>query len=435
MSKPKRTFYRRKLPSPPAIAFTSPQGRLLFKESLKDGFMEGYFILAEQFRTQDEPTFCGLSTLTMVLNTLAVDPKRVWKDSWRWYSESMLDCCRSLDQIKAEGITFDQFVCLGRYNSLSMIVKRPNQRHLYPTRDTKVPTIQPQIDAQNDTRQYFTLDAFRKDVMRSCLAPKDPVIIVSYSRAGLQQTGDGHFSPIAGYHKQKDMLLIMDVARFKYPPHWVKTEVLYDAMCRMDKTCNKTRGWIIVSYDTTPAYVSSLNISAIEQQNAPDWYQLKNETICEWIEREINQKTDASSSSGECSKEDNMSSIEVIRCLLSCVPVLVNNYIAHQAEKFGIILQESHEEIKGTLMQSIREVGMYRVVRKIFEDKENYQLVSKFEKCLDVIEMVTLMVLVIGNGDVWDKISDEIVAKELIELTTIDQDKHPELNRIIRSVF
>lgn len=41
--------------------------------------MESYFRLAEQFRTQDEPAFCGLSTLTMVLNALAVDPGRVWK--------------------------------------------------------------------------------------------------------------------------------------------------------------------------------------------------------------------------------------------------------------------------------------------------------------------------------------------------------------------
>eukprot|EP01083_Nonionella_stella_P157129 509768_1 len=391
MSKPKRTFYRRKLPSPPAIAFTSPQGRLLFKESLKDGFMEGYFILAEQFRTQDEPTFCGLSTLTMVLNTLAVDPKRVWKDSWRWYSESMLDCCRSLDQIKAEGITFDQFACLGRCNSLNMIVKRPTEMHLYPTRDTTEPIIQSQIDDQkdaNDTTQYLTLDSFRNDVMSACASPTNPVLIVSYSRKGLKQTGDGHFSPIAGYHKEEDMLLIMDVARFKYPPHWVKTQVLYDAMCRMDKSCNKTRGWIIASYSThTPAYFFSLNISALEQQNALGWYQLRNENICTCIERQIQKE--AKGSSCECPQDEHsVTALKVIHCLLSCVPVPLNNYIANQAEKFGIILEEAHEEIKETLMKSIREIGIYQVVTKIFNDEENYQLVSKFDKCLDVIEMV-----------------------------------------------
>lgn len=58
---------------------SSDQGRQLFREALVDGTMEIYFRLAEQFRTQDEPAFCGLSTLTMVLNALAVDPGRIWK--------------------------------------------------------------------------------------------------------------------------------------------------------------------------------------------------------------------------------------------------------------------------------------------------------------------------------------------------------------------
>ena len=34
--------------------------------------MECYFGLAAQFRTQDEPSYCGLSTLVMVLNSLEV---------------------------------------------------------------------------------------------------------------------------------------------------------------------------------------------------------------------------------------------------------------------------------------------------------------------------------------------------------------------------
>lgn len=47
--------------------------------------MNGYFKLAAQFQTQDEPSYCGLSTLVMVLNTLGVDPGRVWKGPWRWW--------------------------------------------------------------------------------------------------------------------------------------------------------------------------------------------------------------------------------------------------------------------------------------------------------------------------------------------------------------
>ena len=33
------------------------------------------------------PYTCGQSTLIMILNALAIDPKKTWKLSWRWWSE------------------------------------------------------------------------------------------------------------------------------------------------------------------------------------------------------------------------------------------------------------------------------------------------------------------------------------------------------------
>ena len=69
------SFYRRPLPSPPATAFSSEQGRRRFREALADGTADGAFRLLEQFRTQDEPAYCGLATLVMVLNALEVDPQ------------------------------------------------------------------------------------------------------------------------------------------------------------------------------------------------------------------------------------------------------------------------------------------------------------------------------------------------------------------------
>lgn len=94
---PGPSFYRRQLPSPPCIAFSSSQGKRLFRGAMENGYAENFFVLAEQFRTQDEPTFCGLTTVTMVLNTLGVDPGRVWKGPWRWFHETMLDCCEPIE--------------------------------------------------------------------------------------------------------------------------------------------------------------------------------------------------------------------------------------------------------------------------------------------------------------------------------------------------
>lgn len=56
------------------------------------------------------------------------------------------------------------------------------------------------------------------------------------------QTGTGHFSPIGGYHAGRDMVLILDVARFKYPPHWVPLTLLWDAMNTVDETTGHHRG-------------------------------------------------------------------------------------------------------------------------------------------------------------------------------------------------
>jgi len=90
--------------------------------------MENYFLLAAQYRTQSEPAFCGLGTLTMALNALSIDPGRVWKGPWRWFSEEMLDCCTSLETVKKQGITLSQFVCLARCNGAQAILSYGDQR-------------------------------------------------------------------------------------------------------------------------------------------------------------------------------------------------------------------------------------------------------------------------------------------------------------------
>ena len=48
--------------------------------------------------------------------------------------------------------------------------------------------------------------------------------------------GDGHFSPIGGYHKDRDLILVLDTARFKYPPHWVPLELIWKAMLATDQS-------------------------------------------------------------------------------------------------------------------------------------------------------------------------------------------------------
>ena len=212
-------FYQRPLPSL-CIPFDSDEGQQIFAEALAEGGMRRFFGLVSQFRTQDEPAYCGLGTLTMALNTLKIDPGRVWKGVWRWYDESLLDCCKELDVVKTEGITLDEFVCLSRCNGCNATLVRADDR--------------------------VSVGVFRHTVVETS-GDTDSVLACSYSRKTLGQTGDGHFTPIGGYHKERDLVLLLDVARFKYPPHWVPLNVCYDAMRTVDKATGEARGWVVLS--------------------------------------------------------------------------------------------------------------------------------------------------------------------------------------------
>lgn len=211
-------YYRRTLPSS-CIALTSEEGKQVFKEAMNNGDMNSFFSLASQFRTQEEPAYCGLSTLVMVLNALSVDPGRVWKGPWRWYHENMLDCCIPLSSAAKQGITLFQFSCLAKCNGLDVDMVQ--------------------------ARESASIGEFRKTIERLSRCD-DQVLVCSYSRAVLDQTGDGHFSPLGGYHADRDLVLIFDVARFKYPPHWVPAQLLWKAMQALDQETGLPRGYMVL---------------------------------------------------------------------------------------------------------------------------------------------------------------------------------------------
>jgi len=209
-----KSLYRRQLPAD-TIAFSSPEGQQVFKEALALGGLGGYFQLAEQFHTQADPSFCGLGSLVVALNALGIDPGRLWKGPWRWFSEELLDCCVSLPEVRARGLDVDELTCLARCNG---------------------------ADAELTRADASDLATWRSSIATA--AAGDTVIIASYDRAAMSQTGSGHFSPIGGYHPTRDLVLVLDVARFKYPPHWVSAEQLWRAMKSEDPATGRARGWI-----------------------------------------------------------------------------------------------------------------------------------------------------------------------------------------------
>jgi glutathione gamma-glutamylcysteinyltransferase len=215
------SFYRRPLPDT-LVPFASAEGRELFREALALGGMEGWFPLAEHFHTQSEPAFCALGSLVVVLNALAIDPARAWKGPWRWYAEDLLDCCDPLDVVRARGMSLPRFSCLARCNGATTKLRY--------------------ADAEG-------ADTLRADVRAA--GAGGPPVIVSFARGALGQTGDGHYSPIGGWHAEKDLVLVLDVARFKYPPFWVPLERLHAAMVPPDPETGRSRGWVVLARDGT----------------------------------------------------------------------------------------------------------------------------------------------------------------------------------------
>ncbi|MGB7097656.1 MAG: phytochelatin synthase family protein, partial [Xanthobacteraceae bacterium] len=91
------------------------------------------------------------------------------------------------------------------------------------------------------------LDAFRASA-RDYLATKDHFVIVNYLRKAIRQERGGHISPLAAYDAKSDRFLILDVARYKYPPVWVTAADLFAAMDTTDSANNnKTRGYVLVT--------------------------------------------------------------------------------------------------------------------------------------------------------------------------------------------
>lgn len=197
------------------VLFTSDEGRKVFFESAHSGYLNSYFELAQNFLTSIEPRYsCSLATVTMCLNTFREDPRRIWKDNYRWYSQTMLEHCIPYKIIEGNGVVFQQFACMAEANNLKVALVR----NLKPT---------------------ATIDEFRAICKRTTSGSCDEILIVCYHRNGLDQEGSGHYSSIGGYHPEKDLVLVFDISRYKYPLHWVPVKRLWEAMAMHDDVTGK----------------------------------------------------------------------------------------------------------------------------------------------------------------------------------------------------
>ncbi|KAL3531209.1 hypothetical protein ACH5RR_010531 [Cinchona calisaya] len=352
-------LYRRILPSPPAIDFASSEGKQLFVEAIQNGTMEGFFKLISYFQTQSEPAYCGLASLSMVLNALAIDPGRKWKGPWRWFDESMLDCCEPLENVKANGIAFGKVACLARCAGAKVEALRTNES---------------------------TVDEFRKYVM-ACSTSDNCHVISSYHRGTFQQTGTGHFSPIGGYHAGRDMALILDVARFKYPPHWVPLSLLWQAMDTVDEVTGLHRGFMLISrLHRAPGLLYTLSCKH------ESWV-----SIAKYLKEEVPVIV----------KSDSVKGIEDVLCIVfSSLPPNFADFIKWIAE---VRRQEdaneslSEEErgrlsVKEEVVKQVQETGLYKQVTDLLSVKKSSCRIKPTLSHVDNLPQIAASVCCQGAG-------------------------------------
>jgi len=73
---------------------------------------------------------------------------------------------------------------------------------------------------------------FEEELIESLEDLSQGVVIVNYDRQLVSQEGGGHFSPILAYEKESGMVLLNDVASYRYPSTWIELSDLFGICSR-----------------------------------------------------------------------------------------------------------------------------------------------------------------------------------------------------------
>ena len=251
-----------------------------------------FFRVCEQTVTQKDPNSCGISSTVSLLNTLEVDPGTNWKGIWRWYDEKTLKhapdknmfCLLEIaDILLNNDVSLKTFLPLDPKNAKlrpthtgciydltreNLFLENsfcPAHKHVSNLHEKTLSKIRsPEIEDLLVTptfsfdhsncvlnKQLMTISQLSLETFRSLLSfltkRDDMFMLMNFSRKSLGQTGEGHFSPIGAFCEAQDMVLIHEVARFKYSYHWLKVPDIYNALCDEDNDTHISRGLVVAA--------------------------------------------------------------------------------------------------------------------------------------------------------------------------------------------
>lgn len=182
--------------------------------------------LAQWFETQANLAYCGVASAVMVLNSLSVPAPAVpGYGAYRFWTQSNVFAIPGSggyvrpEVVAREGMTLAQL-----------------QGWLAG---------QPELVVERFHGDQLSLGQWRALLRRSLQDPRDR-LLVNYLRTTLGQEGSGHISPVAAYDARSDRVLILDVARYRYPAVWVSATDLWSSLRTVDNSSGRSRGLLLI---------------------------------------------------------------------------------------------------------------------------------------------------------------------------------------------
>ncbi len=184
-----------------------------------------FWQLIPQLTTQKTQTYCGIASAVTVLNAMAVG--------------------ESGDPVYFPyiHITQDSFFTPGvlRYvTPLSVSMRGISMQELGSAMENHGVLVQ---SIRGDS---IGVDQLRERLSHD-LTDNEHYILINYHRPSLNQKGGGHWSVLGAYDAETDRALILDVARYSYPPVWVRLPALHASMNTIDPGNEEYRGLLMLS--------------------------------------------------------------------------------------------------------------------------------------------------------------------------------------------
>jgi hypothetical protein len=216
----------------PATAPTSAQPAVVYWDSAEGKALRArmpadadYWQLAPNFAAQITQSYCSVASAITVLNAMPI-PKPI-DPAYAPYAYFT----------QTNFFTPDVVKIISPQTVLAMGMTREQMAETLSRQGVKA------ISIAGDTLSEEGL----RTLLKKALGDDGRFVLANYFRANLGQVGGGHWSVLAAYDAQSDSVLILDVAKYKYPPAWVSIGLLQQAIATIDTTSNKARGLVIVS--------------------------------------------------------------------------------------------------------------------------------------------------------------------------------------------